>query len=60
MKSLRSSTNVSKIILAVLSLLFLALGIYAMVKDYGAVALLAGIFCGKLSTNFFYLIKNKD
>ena len=59
MKSLSSSTNVSKIILAVLCLLFLAIGIYAMLNNFGAVALFAGLFCGKLSTNFFSLMRNK-
>ncbi|WP_186754191.1 hypothetical protein [Echinicola salinicaeni] len=37
----------------------LALGLYAAFHDYGFIALLSGIFCGKLSTFWWKSLKEK-
>lgn len=60
MKKLTSSTNLAKIIYALLSVIFLAIGVKAMTDNYGGVALFCGLFCGITSTKFWHLQKEKD
>lgn len=58
MKSITSET-LAKIVFGISSLGFLALGVYAMIKDYAAVALFSGLFAGSISCSFWHLMKRK-
>jgi hypothetical protein len=48
-----------QIILLFLTLLLVALGIYAAMKSLGFVSLFAGLFCGQVSTHFFLSLKSE-
>ncbi len=50
-------TQTELIILAVLSIVFLILGIYSAFNDYGYIALLSGIFSGKAFTHLYMKLK---
>lgn len=45
------------IVMVVLIFGFLVFGVYAAKNDFGYLALLSGLFCGKLSTSFFAELK---
>ena len=60
MKEFTSSTNLAKIIYALLAVVFLAIGVKAMTDNYAAVALFCGLFSGITSTKFWHLQKVKD
>jgi len=45
------------IILAFLVIIFLTLGIYSAINDYGYIALLSGIFSGKAATHLYIKLK---
>ncbi len=53
------SIRASIIILSVLVVSFGALGLYSAFNDYGYIAFLAGLFCGKASTHLYFQYKKR-
>ena len=45
------------IILLILLLILGALGLFSAIKNYGYIALVSGLLCGKISTHLFFHIK---